>query len=206
MYFQINKKDPSWSEEPQKRINENLHKITSVPDLNKDRVFSLVFEKHSILVNKEIPQNVVDLFSNRLKEIIDQRNKLLLEGYELMYAFEDVNKESGNIIAKDLPAGHRPKHVTVELDTTHHNMKNNHLHNFLESYKLQGNEKVTKFNVYPSGENYKYFDYKGNEVFLRVEEHDVIRKSDIKIDDIKRIDYIPGKNYWKDGYQVVIYS
>lgn len=119
MYYQINKGDPSWSEEAQKRINENLDKIKSV-SINKDKGFqiTLAFEKYSVLVNKEIPETVVSLFSNRLKEIIDQRNKLLLEGYDLIYAFEDVNKGSENIIGKDLPLGHRPKHITIEFESS----------------------------------------------------------------------------------------
>ena len=91
-------------------------------------------------------------------------------------------------------------------------MKNNHFTNFLPEYNITGNEKITKFLVIPSGENFKYFDYNGNQVFLRVEEYKGLVNSNIKIEDIKQLNYSSGQSSylqqtaWKDSYEVTVIS
>ena len=84
-------------------------------------------------------------------------------------------------------------------------MNSTHLSHYLKGYELTGKEEVIEREIIPTGEQFTTFQYKNDIASLRKEEYYLIKNLNIKFENIKRLDYIPGSNGWKDGYKVKIY-
>lgn len=84
-------------------------------------------------------------------------------------------------------------------------MEGVHLSHYLKNNELTGKEEVIEREIIATGEQYTSFQYKDDIAFLRKQEYHLIKNLNINFESIKKLEYGPGSNGYKDGYKVKIY-